>query len=142
MKNKCLVTFEPALGEASAGAIAAEVQWIGNTYHWPSSGSITPYTEMWINTESWPMGAAIGGRVIYSTDQGANWHSVDMSKNSTSGNNDRWHVNLGTFPSGTIIRYAVEIISPSKSLLLNCGLALRLARYARVVFSVGAIVTA
>jgi hypothetical protein len=28
------------------------------------------------------------------------------------------------------------------SLLLNCGLALRLARYARVVFSVGAIVTA
>ena len=30
----------------------------------------------------------------------------------------------------------------SRSLLLNCGLALRLARYARVVFSVGAIVTA
>ena len=29
-----------------------------------------------------------------------------------------------------------------KSLLLNCGLVLRLARYARVVFSVGAIVTA
>ena len=32
--------------------------------------------------------------------------------------------------------------SSSESLLLNCGLALRLARFARVVFSVGAIVTA
>ena len=32
--------------------------------------------------------------------------------------------------------------SRAESLLLNCGLALRLARFARVVFSVGAIVTA
>lgn len=91
-----------------------EVQWVGNTSHWPSSGSITPSSEVWINTESWPMGVAVGGRVVYSTDHGATWHSVNMSKNGTTDNNDKWHVNLGTFPYDTTIRYAVEITSPSK----------------------------
>lgn len=94
--------------------MAAEVQWVGNTYHWPSSGNITPCSEVWINTESWPIGAAVAGKVVYSTDHGATWRSINMSKNGTVGNNDSWHVNLGTFPCGTPIRYAVEITNPSK----------------------------
>ena len=114
MKNQQLATFGPVNGGVSAGAMAADVRWVGNTYHWPFNGNITPSSEVWINTESWPMGAAVGGRVVYSTDYGATCHSVDMSKNGTAGNNDRWHVNLGTFPSGTTIRYAVEVTSPSR----------------------------
>jgi hypothetical protein len=39
---------------------------------------------------------------------------VFMGKNGTVGHNDRWHVNLGAFPSGTTIRYAVEVTSPSR----------------------------
>ena len=114
MTNQQLETFAPVSGGVSAGATAAAVQWVGSTYHWPFNGSITPSSEVWINTESWPMGAAVGGRVVYSTDHGATWHSVNMSKNGTADNNDRWHVNLGAFPSGTTIRYAVEVTSSSR----------------------------
>lgn len=34
------------------------------------------------------MGVAVGGRVVYSTDHGASWSAVTMSKNDTTDNND------------------------------------------------------
>jgi len=60
MKNQQLATFGPVNGGVSAGAMAADVRWVGNTYHWPFNGNITPSSEVWINTESSPMGAAVG----------------------------------------------------------------------------------
>jgi hypothetical protein len=91
-----------------------DVQWIGNTNHFPANGSITPSTDVWINTETWPINAAVSARVVYSTNFGATWTSVAMTRNGTLGNNDRWYVNLGTFSCWTIVRYAVEAVSPSR----------------------------
>lgn len=66
---------------AHSGDGDSGVHWVGNTAHWPSSGSITPGSEVWINTESWPQGGAVGGRVVYSTDHGATWSSANLSAN-------------------------------------------------------------
>ncbi|MBN1270433.1 MAG: chitobiase/beta-hexosaminidase C-terminal domain-containing protein, partial [Kiritimatiellae bacterium] len=86
------------------------VQWVGNTYHWPENGSIEPGGDLWIDIDSWPVGAAVTGDVVYSTDGGASWQGKSLSHNGTHNNNDWWHVNLGGFPGGTTVRYAVKIV--------------------------------
>ncbi len=93
--------------QVNAGA--STVQWIGNTYHWPENGSIEPGTELWIDIDSWPIGAAVTGSVVYSTDGGASWQGMDLVQNGTHNNNDWWHVNLGGFSGNTTVRYAVKI---------------------------------
>jgi hypothetical protein len=85
------------------------VQWIGNTYHWPANGSIEAGAEVWVDVDSWPVGAATTGDVIYSTDGGASWHGVGLVRNGTHNNNDWWHANLGGFSGNTTVRYAVNV---------------------------------
>jgi hypothetical protein len=88
---------------------AQPVYWIGNVYNWPFNGQIKSADDFWVNIESWPRGAATYARVVYSTDGGATWNSRDLELGGQVGNNDWWHVNLGKFPSGTTIRYAIEV---------------------------------
>ena len=89
-------------------AAAVALSWIGYTYNFPSPGSVDPTTDLFINTETAPHGAAVSALVSYSTDGGTTWHSAAMSANGTDGANDQWHVDLGRFPEGTIIWYAVQ----------------------------------
>jgi hypothetical protein len=84
------------------------LQWIGNTRHWPTNGAITSTDELWIDVESYPIGAANGGSVTYSTDN-VTWSNKALSANGTTGQNDAWHVNLGKFAAGATVRYAVQI---------------------------------
>ena len=82
---------------------------IFNTSHWPASGQIRATDDLWINTESYPTNVGRSARVVYSTDD-VNWYSKDLEKAGVTGNNDWWHANLGKFPTGTTVRYAVEIV--------------------------------
>jgi len=86
------------------------VKWTGNVYHYPFNGSIDPGDDFWVNIESWPMGAAVSGRVVYSLNNSGIWQSAPLVKSGTKGNNDWFNLNMGTFPAGTTIRYAFEII--------------------------------
>ena len=82
---------------------------IFNTSHWPANGQIKSTDDLWINTESYPAGVGQSARVVYSTDD-VNWFSKDFEKAGVTGNNDWWHANLGKFPAGTTVRYAVEVV--------------------------------
>ncbi|MBU0677326.1 MAG: DUF5110 domain-containing protein, partial [Verrucomicrobia bacterium] len=84
------------------------VLWHGNTHYWPWAGEIDPEDDFWVNIESYPMGAAVSAKVVYTAD-GENWQVVDMGLAGQNGNNDWWHVSLGQFPSGTHIRFAVVV---------------------------------
>jgi hypothetical protein len=96
------------------------VQWAGNVWHWPPNGQLTSTTDFWVNVESWPRGAAVYARVVYTTNGGATWNSRDLEWGGQVGNNDWWHLNLGKFPSRTTIRYAVEVRDPNgKSIWAN-----------------------
>jgi len=86
------------------------VEWIGNTYHWPYNGDIDAGEDLWVNVESYPLGKAVSGSVVYSPDGGSTWLGTNLSHNGTDGNNDLWHVNLGSFAAGSTVKYAVEII--------------------------------
>lgn len=88
---------------------STNLQWIGNTRHWPVNGAINPTDDLWIDTESWPTNTATGGSVVYSTD-GVGWFTAALSANGVVGNNDAWHANLGRFAAGTVIKYAVQIV--------------------------------
>ena len=83
------------------------VGWIGNTYNWPDEIDLDPRTDVWINTETLPAGAATSVKVIYSTDDGGQWHEDFLLPNGNQNGRDLWHLNLGGFDEGTIIRYAV-----------------------------------
>jgi glycosidase len=94
----------------SVNAGTSSVQWIGNTHHWPENGAIEPDNEIWVNIESWPIGAGVTGEVVYSSDGGASWQSAALVHNGTFQNNDWWHANLGSFDPDKTIRYAVKVV--------------------------------
>lgn len=87
---------------------ATPVQWIGNTYQWPANADLGSSDPLWINTESYPKGAAVTGEVVYSTN-GSNWFSKGLASSGATPANDQWHANLGTFAAGTTVRYAVVV---------------------------------
>jgi dextranase len=87
---------------------AATLGWIGYTYNFPSAGSVDPATDLFINTETAPHGAAVSALVRYSTNGGTTWQTTALSANGTDGSNDQWHVDLGRFAEGTVIQYAVQ----------------------------------
>ena len=80
---------------------------VGNTYHLPLDGEIDEGDNLWIYSETSPVGWADGVDVVYSTDGGSTWAVAPMSANGSNGDHDVWSVNLGTFPRGTTIQYAV-----------------------------------
>ncbi|MBU0676852.1 MAG: hypothetical protein KJ626_01940 [Verrucomicrobia bacterium] len=84
------------------------LEWAGSTYHWPLNGDLDSTDDLWINVESYPMGAGVSASVVYSTD-GIDWNQVEMTANGQIGANDAWHVNLGLFPAGSDIQYAVVV---------------------------------
>jgi len=90
-------------------------RWVGNTEHFPINGEIDPEDELWISTESRPQGEATGARVIYRIDGGSTWASIALDDGGVQNGNDHWKKNLGTFPEGTVVAYAVEVFFPGES---------------------------
>ena len=95
---------------AHAASDYESLVWAGNTYHWPHIGQVDPSDNLYVNIQSYPIGAAVRARVVYSVDGGTTWNESPMNHGGTAGNNDKWYVNLQTFPSGTVVEYAVELI--------------------------------
>ncbi|HMP90396.1 MAG TPA: hypothetical protein PJ991_09350 [Kiritimatiellia bacterium] len=85
------------------------VQWVGNTWNYPSNGSITSNDNFWVNIETWPAGATKEGMVVYTVNRGLTWKSTNLSFNGQAGNNDKWHVNMGKFGPAVTLRYAIII---------------------------------
>jgi hypothetical protein len=94
----------------SAGSQGTSLQWLGGTWHWPFDGDIDASEDLWVNIYSFPQGAGVSARVVYSDDHGATWYSADMVFGGKDGDNDWWHVDLGAFAQGTLIQYAVEVV--------------------------------
>ncbi len=96
--------YDTMLCRSSGDAIT----WIGGTYHWPTNGALTSSEDLWVNTHSAPPGAAGAAAIVYSSNGGDTWLTATMNYVGTNPNDhDWWNINLGTFPSGTEIRYAV-----------------------------------
>ena len=100
-------------------ASGVALTWMGGTHHWPAN-DIPAAHDVWINTYSQPIGAAGGASLVYSTDGGNTWQSRPLNKAGTTENgHDWWNVNLGGFPAGTHIRYAVTAIGVQNDLWDN-----------------------
>ena len=85
------------------------ISWSGRVNHWPTNGAIEPTSALWINVESYPQNAGMGGEVNYSTDNGATWQAKPLTFRTAQDNNDFWNCNLGTFPAGTAVKYFVKL---------------------------------
>ena len=96
----------------SNGEGGAETLWVGNTVHTPGNGSITTTNPLVVFCETWPAGASTNVSLVYSAD-GATWLTAVFAKVGETNNNDRWQVNLGTFPDGTRVQYCVQGVLPS-----------------------------
>lgn len=75
----------------------------------PYEASVFEGDELIIRAESWPAGRAVAANIVYSSN-GQNWLGTNMTKVGASLNNDVWEVNLGYFPKGISIQYAIEIV--------------------------------
>ncbi len=95
--------------------------WIGNVWNYPANGQIRPIDDFWVNIQAYPQGAAAAGQVVFSTDN-VTWFATNMTFDSTVGSNDSWHADLGNFPGGKTIQYAINIRdSRGTSLWANNG---------------------
>lgn len=90
----------------SSSALAADFT-LSGTYHWPFAGDIDAGDDLWINTTATPNGSTTNAYVVYNVNGATNWNSADMSSDETIPDADGWHVNLGSFAGGSVIKYAV-----------------------------------
>ncbi len=88
------------------GDPAPALLWIGDTFHWPGDNELDAGDSLWINIDAYPRDAATDMEVVYTVD-GTTWQSAAMHEGSPNGQNDHWYVNLGSFPSGTVITFAI-----------------------------------
>ena len=72
--------------------------------------------EIIINAETYPTGAAAQVSIVYSIN-GLQWTNRLMSWIGTEGNNDIWSINLGTFPLGVQLQYAINAVDSSTNSL-------------------------
>jgi hypothetical protein len=86
------------------------VMQIEQTYHWPENGESRSWTEFWVTTMTSPVGQTLKTSILFSLDDGYSWTHRDMEKSCILGDQEVWHINLGTFPVDTRIRYAVEAV--------------------------------
>lgn len=93
---------------AFVNSIASPSDWVGNTATYPASGQVYPSTDLWINTETYPLGAATAVNAVYSVNSGTTWTTVPLSSNGTSGNDNAWHADLGKFPPKSSVIYYVR----------------------------------
>lgn len=91
---------------STGGGAGVPVQWIGNSYHWPPNSELDAWDDLWINTEVFPKNAATNVQVVYSSN-GSNWITRDLAYSGATPANDQFHVNIGKFPAGATIKYAL-----------------------------------
>ena len=93
--------------------------WVGNTDSWPRQGEIWPDADLWIDSETFPIGPNQGVTLVYSSSVSGVWQELPMSWHENTDNNSRWHVNLGAFPAGATIQFAVNATNESESVWDN-----------------------
>ena len=104
------VTQYLLIEEDGGGTGGSNVTWVGSTSHFPANGDLDAGEDLWIDTQSTPIGAANFGTINYSTDGGTTWQSKPLSPNGTAGVNDKWNAMLGQFAAGQEILYSIEIV--------------------------------
>ncbi len=97
----------------------AEDLWIGNARHTPENGSITPADPIAITCETWPLDVATNVSMTYSVDGGATWNVQALAWQMATNNNDVWSANVGPYPDGTVVRYALVAKSSAPELWDN-----------------------
>ncbi len=95
--------------------------WMGVTGQIPENGSITAASNLLIQAESWPIGAATNVMLAYSSNGGVDWLAAAFTHTGTNANNDLWSVDLGTFAEGTIVQYAAVAQSATRTNWDNNG---------------------
>ena len=95
-----------ALFGSASHVLAADFT-VANTYHWPTNGALNAVDDLWINTSATPDNSTTNAFVVYSVNGSTNWNTTVMSADDTVTSADGWHANLGKFPGGATIKYAI-----------------------------------
>ncbi len=99
----------------------SDALWVGATGFLPTNGAITASSVIQIDCESWPMAAATNVAMAYTIDGGSTWQLAALTHNGTNVNNDLWRANMGPYPDGTTLRFAVVAQSAARETWDNNG---------------------
>ncbi len=86
------------------------IRWAGHVTQWPPDGELDAGEDLWIDAETWPRDAASHALLFYKTQINDVVGIRELSRAGIRGNNDWWHVNLGSFPGGHVIDYWLSFI--------------------------------
>lgn len=94
--------------QATVRNAAAPIRWIGNLRTEPAPGELNPGDEMRVFSDMQPPGVAVAAEVGISTNDGATWRTVPMSRGEVADDRETWSANLGGFPEGAALRLYVR----------------------------------
>jgi dextranase len=87
---------------------SAAIRWIGNLRTDPKPDALNPGDALLIFSDMQPPRVAVSAEVGISTNDGASWKTVPMSRGTSVEGRDSWSANLGAFPEGANLRLYVR----------------------------------
>lgn len=84
------------------------ISWTGLVGTDPASGAWDTNEALTISFQTAPIGAAVSAGVVFSANGGSTWSNTNMTKGAANASNDIWSVNLGAYPAGTVVQFALE----------------------------------
>ena len=85
---------------------AAAIRWLGNLRTEPAD--LNPGDNLRVFSEMQPPGVAVTAEIGVSTNHGATWATVPMTRGDPPAGRDLWSADLGAFPAGTDLRLYVR----------------------------------
>ena len=98
---------------AGVSVAKADLHWVGNSRSSAADGVIASTQDFKVVAETYPNASGNSVNIVYTTNGGASWQTAAFDYYRNAGQNAQWQKNLGAFPSGTTIRYAIQATGPN-----------------------------
>lgn len=87
-------------------AASVPVSWAGSVGTDPASGAWDTNENLTVSFQTAPIGAAVAANIVFNS--GSGWTNRAMTKGAANASNDTWSVNMGSYPAGTTVQFALE----------------------------------
>jgi len=86
-----------------------QVNWTGHVGMNPAPGAWDTNEALTISFETAPVGAAASVGIVFSSNGGSSWSYTNLVKTGANSSNDLWSLNMGSYPAGAVLQFALEV---------------------------------
>ena len=95
---------------------AADLEWAGWAKNTADHGVLAPSQDLIVVVDSKPLGSVTNAQVHFTVNGGdAQTRALDHHGTANYDTHDRWTVNLGAFPEGSVVQYEMDVAGSNQS---------------------------